>query len=293
MSFQPRMSSRIEGIAVLDELRCRSWNGVAADVWNVACAAGARGEYVSPDARLFVVLDWEGGSFNMCLSRRGAELPPCGAPQHMSFVPAGLPLWSRIDRPLRLRHLDLHFDIAVLSERLGEDLDDGRLARPRLMFVDERLLGLANLIATACTRPRPGDDLYGDALTVALVVDLLRLGRDKPRRRPPLAAWQLRRVTAFIEDNWQRTIRLEELATLTGLSQSYFSHAFKASTGQAPHQWHMKARIRRVQEMLSAADLPLTEIAVAAGFADQAHLTRVFRRIVGEPPAAWRRALHG
>ncbi|MGX1099665.1 helix-turn-helix domain-containing protein [Amorphus sp. MBR-141] len=290
MTFMPEMTSTLEGISVLEDLRWRRWNGVIADVWYVACAEGACGEYVSKNARLFVLLEKEGGDFHVTTSPRGPEVSGVGGPAHLSFVPAGLPLWSRTEQAKCIRHLDLHFDVATLAERLGEDLDPERLQTPNLMFFDERLLALARLIAAECTGPDLHHDLYGDGLTLALFIDLMGIGRAEPANQPQLASWQLRRATEFIEENCLRNIRLEELAELTQLSQSYFSRAFKVATGSPPHQWHMKARIRKVQEMLCALELPLTEIAVAAGFADQAHFTRVFRRIVGTTPAAWRRA---
>jgi AraC-like DNA-binding protein len=91
-------------------------------------------------------------------------------------------------------------------------------------------------------------------------------------------------------ENCIRNIRIEELADLTGLSQSYFSHAFKASTGLPPHQWQMKARIDRVKALLRNRSLSLTEIAAETGFSDPAHFTRSFRRQTGASPSAWRRA---
>ncbi|MPT22755.1 MAG: AraC family transcriptional regulator, partial [Starkeya sp.] len=65
------MTSTVEGITLLDELHWRSWNGIIADVWHVACAAGAGGHYVSRDARLFVVLEREGGRSDVQLSVDG------------------------------------------------------------------------------------------------------------------------------------------------------------------------------------------------------------------------------
>ncbi|WP_421698708.1 helix-turn-helix domain-containing protein [Ancylobacter sp.] len=292
MSFQPRMTSTVEGITLLDELHWRSWNGVIADVWHVACAAGAGGHYVSRDARLFVVLEREGGRSDVQLSVDGRPRRVQRAPHRMSFVPADLPIWSHVDEPVRVRHLDLHFHAPTLSERLGEDLDDERLATPRLDFIDPRLFTLAQLIAEECTGPERRHDLYGDGLTLALFIDLLKLGRapSAAARGPALSPRQVRRVTDFIEAHCARNIRLQELAELTGLSQSYFSHAFKAATGVPPYQWHLKARLRRVQALLTDTELPLTEIASATGFTDQAHLTRSFRRLIGATPAAWRRA---
>lgn len=290
MTFQPRMRSIREGITVLDDLKWRSWNGVVADLWHAECATGARGEYVSEHPRLFVVLDKLGGEFTTRLTPNGPALSTRRNPGSLSYFPAKMPVWGRTERKLRLRHLDLHFDAGGVSERLGEQLDPKRLAEPRLMVADERLLTLARLIAAECAEPDARHDLYGDGLTLALLIDLFKLGRRPERRRIPLAAWQLRRVTDYIEANCAGSIRLQELAELVDLSQSYFSHAFKASTGLPPHQWQLQARVRKGQELLLKGDRSLTEVAVEAGFADQAHFTRVFRRIVGETPAAWRRS---
>ncbi len=289
MSFQPRMTSSIEGITILEDLRWRRWNGVVADVWHVHCAAGAHGEYVSRDARLFVVLDQSETDTQVRLTGPDTNLSASRAPRHMSFVPADMPLWSRIEKPGQLRHLDLHFDIETLSRRLGEDLDDDVLSTPRLDFTDNRIHGLARLIAQECMEPDSRHDLYGDGLMLALFIDLMKLGRTPPMRRSALSPRQLKRVQGFIEENCLRNIRMQELAELTELSQSYFSHAFKAATGLPPHQWHMKVRMKRVQDMLARTELPLTDIAVTAGFADQAHFTRAFRRACGVTPAAWRR----
>ena len=100
-------------------------------------------------------------------------------------------------------------------------------------------------------------------------------------------------MTDYITEHAAGTIRLQDLAELVGMSQSHFSHAFKASTGLPPHQWQLKARIERGQRLLASSERPLTEIAADAGFSDQAHFTRVFRRMVGETPAAWRRSALG
>lgn len=294
MTFQPRMVSATEGIRVLEDLRWRQWNGVVADVWHVDCAQGGGGYYVSQDARLFVVLEGGQGHTGVRLSTRAGEVDGARAPLHMSYVPADMPLWSRIEAKGQLRHLDLHFDVNTLSERLGTHLDADRLATPRLAFMDDRLYAIARLIAEECLAPDAHHDLYGDGLVVALFIDLMKLARtEEPVRRSALSARQLRRVTGYIEENCLRNIRLQELAALTDLSQSYFSHAFKAATGVPPYQWHMKARMRRVEAMLAETDLSLPEIAVAAGFADQAHFTRVFRRFAGVTPAAWRRTRRG
>ena len=108
-------------------------------------------------------------------------------------------------------------------------------------------------------------------------------------QRGGLPGWQRRRLVCFIEDNLSRTIRIEELAALVGLSRSYFFQAFQASLGQAPHAYLVGRRVARAQALMATTDRPLSEIALACGLTDQPHLTRLFRRVVGTSPAAWRR----
>lgn len=82
---------------------------------------------------------------------------------------------------------------------------------------------------------------------------------------------------------------IAHVAALCGLSRSHFERAFKASVGTPPHQWLMRQRIWRAGDMLERTDDSISFIAFSCGFADQSHLTRVFRTIVGSSPAAWRR----
>jgi len=287
--FSPNMTARREGISVLGDGHRRSWSGVLVELWEAEGANGARAEYVSEHPRLFVLLDQAGGDIELLLSANGGATPKRHAPRQISFIPAGVPLWSRFEQSTYIRHLDLHFDMETLRERLADDFSREQFETPRLMFTDERMLTFANMLAAECASPAAFHELYGDSLTTALLIDFVRSGGRPERKRSALASWQLRRVVDFIEENCLRSIKLQELAELVSLSPSYFSHAFKASTGVPPHQWQMNARIKRVQEHLLRFEMSLTDVAMATGFFDQAHLTRVFRQNVGVTPAAWQR----
>jgi AraC-like DNA-binding protein len=288
MTFQPRMNNKIEGFSVVGGVNRRVWKGIVADVWDVNCAAYAGGYYVSRDPRLFILLETSGsGQCNVKLSPHASAMPQ-GAAQPISYIPAGMEIWADLVDIQFVRHLDIHFSAEALSRRLMEDLDPARLEDPRLLFSDSRALALAELVASECCNPEPLHDLYGDGLIVSLLIDVLQLRRAIPRKRSKLAAWQLRRAVDYIEANCLRSIRLEELAALTNLSQSHFSHAFKASTGIPPHQWQTKARLERAKQLI-ARDTPLTNVAVETGFSDQAHFTRVFRKNIGTTPASWKK----
>ena len=291
MTFQPRMQNRIEGFSVVGEMNRRNWNGIVADVWDVECAPYAGGYYVAHDPRLFILLDMRGpGDSRVKLTPKSAGAVQDTVRRPISYVPAGMELWADLVDVQFVRHLDIHFDADIVGRRLMEDIDPSRLADARLLFHDERVMALANLIGAECLNPQPLHDLYGDGLCLSLIIDVLKLSKAQPRKRSKLATWQLRRTTDFIEQNCLRNIRLEELANLTGLSQSHFSHAFKASTGVAPHQYQTNLRLDRAKHLLVRSEYPLTTIAVETGFADQAHFTRVFRKNLGTTPANWKKA---
>ncbi|WP_246704605.1 AraC family transcriptional regulator [Rhizobium sp. P32RR-XVIII] len=104
-----------------------------------------------------------------------------------------------------------------------------------------------------------------------------------------LAPWQVNRLKRFIEENLSNSISLDDLAQLVKLSTSYFSAAFKVSFGTSPHNFILSRRVEHAKHKMAHTDAPLSEIALDCGLADQAHLSRIFRRATGMTPSAWRR----
>ena len=104
-----------------------------------------------------------------------------------------------------------------------------------------------------------------------------------------LADWQIARVKQFVEKNIETRLRIRDAAARVKLSPSHFSRAFKASMGQTYSDFVTRHRITRAKQTLLLTEDPIAEIALACGFADQSHLTRLFRRTVGLPPGVWRR----
>jgi len=102
---------------------------------------------------------------------------------------------------------------------------------------------------------------------------------------PPRA---LRRVREYIAAHLEENITLATLAAVVGFSMYHFARAFKESEGVTPHRFLLECRVRRAQELLAATELPLSEIAVAAGFSDQSHFARRFREFVGVVPSRYR-----
>jgi AraC family transcriptional regulator len=100
-----------------------------------------------------------------------------------------------------------------------------------------------------------------------------------------------RLVCAYIDAHLSESFRCYNLARVAGLSQNYFSRAFRVSFGVCAMRYVHDRRIALSQTLMLADDAPLSEIALGCGMADQAHFSRLFRRIVGQSPSAWRRSM--
>jgi AraC family transcriptional regulator len=105
-----------------------------------------------------------------------------------------------------------------------------------------------------------------------------------------LAPWQKRKVQAYIESRLEEPVLVKDLAGLVSQSTSYFCRAFKASFGEPPHSYIVRARIERARALMITTSDCLSQIALACGLADQAHLCRRFRQATGTTPGAWRRS---
>lgn len=101
--------------------------------------------------------------------------------------------------------------------------------------------------------------------------------------------WQRRLVIRYIDENLSGQIECRDLADLVGLSRSYFARLFKGAFGEGPRAFVIRRRVELSKALMLQTSQPLCEIALAAGFADQSHMTRQFHQIVGKTPSAWRR----
>ena len=104
-----------------------------------------------------------------------------------------------------------------------------------------------------------------------------------------LANWQASRIRAYIEANLASKLETSELASVVASSRSHFSRAFKQSLGLSPMEYVGVRRVERAKVMIGSTQERLAEVAIACGFADQAHLSRRFRDLMGTSPGQWRR----
>lgn len=161
----------------------------------------------------------------------------------------------------------------------------------------------AQLIEAAC-RAKDGDS-HGTRAHIARAVALLDErsgsrfgGRNSAQRftqipRGGFAAWQSRRLAAYVDANLAGKIVIKDLAASLDLSVGHFCRAFKRTFGMPARIWIRQRRIELAQGLMLTTGAPLSEIALSCGMSDQSHFTRSFRRIVGEAPSSWRQTRHG
>jgi AraC family transcriptional regulator len=134
------------------------------------------------------------------------------------------------------------------------------------------------------------DSKYARAAALRLVAVLTPRTTAQPAAKGGgLAPWQKRKVDRYIREHLEDPLLIREMAEQIPLSVSHFCRAFRVSFGTSPHLHVIRVRLRLAQRLMLTTDDPLTHIALACGLADQAHLSKLFRRELGETPSSWRR----
>jgi transcriptional regulator of acetoin/glycerol metabolism/AraC-like DNA-binding protein len=189
---------------------------------------------------------------------------------------SGLSLWTLFARTSSLlQRRDGGADTLVGLKEVGGSEARCALVSPPALSLRARI---SVLDATFLMRPR---SMLLTELERRFSVQLPRGG---------LPAGLLRRICEHIESHLGDNISLEVLAADARLSLYHFARAFRQSMGISPHRYVMQQRVRKAQDMLARTELPLANIALAVGFADQSHFSRHFRRLVGITPSGFRKA---
>lgn len=155
--------------------------------------------------------------------------------------------------------------------------------------IQQLALALKTEIETGCMSGR----LYGESLGTALAARLVQnYAVSKPSlefKANGLSQSQLERVIDYIKANLTQDLSILDLATLISMSESHFSRSFKQSMGITPYQYLMQQRVERAKQLLKQQVISISNIALDCGFANQTHLTKVFRQMTGVTPKAYQR----
>jgi AraC family transcriptional regulator len=163
-----------------------------------------------------------------------------------------------------------------------------------LAGVCNNVLGQAfNTLAGELAHPDNVLPLFTEGWTMQALAHVARATHEqhpvRAARGGGLAPWQLRRAKEMLRADLASKASPRRVAEACRLSVSYFSRAFKESTGISPYQWLLALRVETAQSLLENSQVPLVEVADMCGFADQSHFSRVFVRMLGKSPGVWRR----
>lgn len=154
-------------------------------------------------------------------------------------------------------------ELMVLGE-LAHAAVEGRAS----VGVDEAALLLAQKFASVVTGEKPD-----------------KANASERRRAVEVALW--------LEANAAEPVGLEDAARQAGLSPYHFLRIFRKALGVTPHQYLLRLRLRRAAQLLAEERMPVTEVALDAGFADLSNFVRTFGRAAGVSPKRFRRAAKG
>ncbi len=132
------------------------------------------------------------------------------------------------------------------------------------------------------------DKLYLESLINFLSVHLIKnySTQEKPLKefQGGLGKRKLNKIVEYINDDLNKDLSLQELASLVEISPYHFARQFKKSTGLPPRQYIICTRVERAKQLLLQGDLTIAQVAYIVGFSHQSHLNRHFKRWLGITP---------
>jgi AraC-like DNA-binding protein len=163
---------------------------------------------------------------------------------------------------------------------------------PCLKADDPLLQHMALVLQAAVEGEGVAGHLYAESLADALVVHFLRryaaARQSMKELSGGLSPYKLRRTTAYIKAHLEQELSLATLAAVAQTSPAHFARLFKDATGLPPHQYVITCRMEHAKQLLAETDVPLSEIGLQVGCADQSHFTALFRTHAFLTPKAYR-----
>jgi AraC family transcriptional regulator len=223
----------------------------------------------------------------------GAMLHRYQVPGDIKIVPAGFSrVWEAAGPTTKLSVNVSPALVRTAAEEMGVSPDRVSI-QPQLHLRDPQIEHIGWALKAELEADEPLGRLYADSLGLALAAHLLRRYTAAPPHRVTggLSKRRLQRVTDYIHDHLAHDLTLAELAEIAGASPSHFKLLFKQSVGLPVHQYVIRSRVEHAIGLLLAGRLPLSEVALQAGFANQSHMALCVRRATGLTPSTLRGAI--
>lgn len=264
------------------------WNGVAQRSYHY------HGQDVEiPPLDCFLIVHYRQGHTPMDRQIDGRWTRTTCAPGHFSLLSRSADSHWHWTEDLEVSHVYL---TEALMCRVAGDMQGQEVSEVLLHDVlrgHDPLLGhIAGEVTREAMHQGIGGPLYAEALAVQMAVHLLRSYASCQFRAPAepgrLSERELARLEAYVDAHLHHSITLEDLAQALGMGVWTLNRHLRRTLNLSAYAFVVERRVQRAQQLLRAGGLSLKEVAAAAGFADQAHMTRMFRAKLGLTPGQFR-----
>lgn len=190
----------------------------------------------------------------------------------------------------RQTSVTLEFDSMVLADYLP-DFERDRYASGQLVpssYSDRPILAnLARLLAREIDPAKARGRLFADSVMRLVAVEIVASHWSVPMQPPKEARGsdpRINQAIAYIESNYSADLSLSDIGQAAGLSLTQLTARFRKATGVTPYSYVITRRLRQAMHLLKSTEMPIAEVAIETGFADQQHMTRAFRARLGRTP---------
>jgi AraC family transcriptional regulator len=237
----------------------------------------------------FVVMMLQPGTMNLSIDGRPTE--------RLEYMAGDIALCRRhivglVESPDPMKKLRFELSDLHLNEAAGDANREIELQSiPKLK--DPRIRALMTAVNIERASGFPSGQLFLQSIEVALAAVLVQTYSLSMKARRPikggLSDVGRRNVIDLVRSRISEDISLADMAAVTGLSITHFSHIFKKSMGESPHQFVLQQRVQCAKELLVSLNLRMIDIALACGFKTQQHFARIFRKVCGLSPTEYQR----
>jgi len=246
-----------------------------------------------PPLAWFMVVHYREGATPMDRQFDGRWTRTTCEPGHFSLLSRSADSHWHWTEDLEVSHVYL---TEALMCRIASDMQGRQVAEVQLHDVlrgfDATVSHIAGEVTREAAQHGIGGALYAEALSVQLAVHLLRSYATccfkAPRDACRLSDREMALLEEYVDAHLHETITLEQMAHSLGMGVWTLNRHLRRTLGGSAYAFVVERRVRRASQLLRAGGLCLKEIAAAAGFSDQAHMTRMFRARLGVTPGQYR-----
>lgn len=269
---------------------------VATESLQVRMLTDPRGVHDFPGSQRVVVSVHVGSAADVACLRGGESHRGKAIHGDVDIIPLGMrSRWVNEDT-------DTVLVLSLAPEVLQRVVEDSRRDPSRLQICnrfqirDASIEHLAWALKTEMDRGFPCGRLFLDSMAAALAAQVVHrhssLAVESRLYRGGLPPRRLKQVLSYIEDNLSNDLSLQDIAQVAGVSVSHCKVLFRRSMGLPVYQYVIRRRVELAALLLRDSKLPISQVALEAGFSHQSHLARHMRRLLGVAPKTWKDSMN-